>query len=153
MNRSRSGLSFLEMVLAMVLLGILAAFTLPRIILGAVHKQQARALARQLTADLRYTRQLALTHAAENAQGFELVLTGSSPWSGYEIRNRATSEVLHSFAIDPAAVQCTGGREFGFGSFGNLLAGSDTAVQVSSGDRVYTISVIGPTGAVRCQSN
>lgn len=152
MKRTKTGISFIEVLFVLVLLGILAAVALPRLQMGAVSKQTAKTFAHQLTADLRYARQLALTNAAENTLGFELVMSGSGSYSGYQIRNRQTAAAVHTYPISPD-IQVTGGGTFVFGPFGNLLTGSDTALQVAAGDESYSITVFPATGSVLCQKN
>jgi type II secretory pathway pseudopilin PulG len=150
--RRTSGISYIELLFVLALLGILAAVAAPRLQMGAVAKQTARTFARQITADLRYTRQLALTHAAGNPEGFELVMNGSGSYSGYSIRNRQSGEILQTSPISPD-IQCSGGSTFSFGPLGNLLAGSGTALQAGAGDERYSITVISATGTVLCQRN
>jgi len=152
MKRAAPGVSFIEIIFVVLLLGILAAVAVPRLQRGGVNKQTAKTFSRQIAADLRYTRQLALTNAAANPQGFELVMTGSPPYSGYEIRSRQTASVVHSYPISPT-IQCTGGDTFSFGPLGNLLTGSDTAVQIEAGEDRYTVSVISATGSVLWQED
>ena len=152
MNRRPSGFSLLEIIFVLLILGIIAALCIPRFQMGAVSRQSGKTLARQIAADLRYTRQLALTHAAGNPQGYELVMTGAGSYSGYEIRNRQTASTIHTYPINPA-VNCTGGSTFGFGPLGNLLGGGDTSLQISVEDESYTVTVISATGSVRCQKN
>lgn len=148
----KRGISFVEVLFVLVLLGILAAVALPRLQMGAVNKQTARTFARQLAADLRYTRQLALTEAASNPHGFELVMSGSGRYSGYEICNRQTSAIVYTYPVSPD-IQCTGGGTFSFGPLGNLLPGSDTVLQVAAGEESYSIAIFPATGSVLCQKN
>jgi type II secretory pathway pseudopilin PulG len=151
-RRTSAGISYIELLFVLALLGILAAVAAPRLQMGAVAKQTARTFARQITADLRYTRQLALTHAAGNPQGFDLVMNGSGSYSGYSIRNRQTGAIVQTSPISPD-IQCTGGSTFSFGPLGNLLTGSATALQAGAGDETYSITVISATGTVLCQKN
>ena len=81
--------------------------------------------------------------------GFGIYMLGSSPYSGYEIRNIDTSTVVDSHTITPG-ISCTGGATFKFGPFGDLLAGSDTSVTLSAEGKTFTITIIAPTGMVKC---
>ena len=108
----------------------------------------------KIITDLRRTRTLAISNAANNTEGFELYMVGSSPYSGYEIRNIDTSEVVDSHTITPG-ISCTGGGTFKFGPFGDLdlSAGSDTSLTVSAEGKTFTISIIATTGTVKCVEN
>lgn len=152
MRRTSAGISYIELLFVLLLLGILAAVAAPRFQMGAVGRQTVKTLARQITADLRYTRQLALTHAAGNPQGFELVMDGSGTYTGYSIRNRQSGAVIQTYPISPD-IQCTGGGTFSFGPLGNLLGGSATDLQAAAGEESYSITVISATGTVLCQKD
>ena len=149
--RKDRGFSFIELILAAAVLAALTAVSLPRLNFSVIRKQHARTLARQLTAELRFTRSLSLTEAASNSDGYELAFTGSAPYSGWEVRSRRTGAAVHEFSIDNDAVKCSGGSRFQFSPLGSLSAGSDSSLEVASGDLAYKISVIPSTGAVLCR--
>lgn len=132
-----------------VLVGILAAIAVPRMNMAVIDEQKSHTFARKLAADLRYARQLALTHAAQNNQGYGLYLTGGGSYTAYEIRDLDTNDVIHSYPIDES-VLVTGGHEFRFGPLGNLLSGSDRQIQVTAGDREFNLAVQPATGAIVC---
>lgn len=152
MRRTSAGISYIELLFVLLLLGILAAVAAPRFQMGAVGRQTVKTFARQIAADLRYTRQLALTHAAGNPQGFELVMSGSGSYTGYSIRNRQSGAIVHAYPISPD-IQCTGGSTFSFGPLGNLLSGSAADLQAVAGEDHYSITVISATGTVLCGKN
>ena len=79
-------------------------------------------------------------------------MTGSAPYSGYEIVNLDDSAIVDSATVD-ADVSCTGGSTFDFGPLGNLLIGSDNQLIVSGGGKSFTISVMSATGTVKCAEN
>jgi hypothetical protein len=140
------------MTLILLFLGIMAFVAIPKLQFGFIFGQQADTVARGLVTDLRLTRAMAIGHAATNVDGFGLHMTGSEPYSVYEIINLDSSEVVESFTIE-SPIQCTGGSTFDFGPLGNLLGGSDTQVDVSGADRSFTITVVTATGAVKCVEN
>jgi len=150
MRRIPLGISYFELLLVLALLGLLAAATAPRIRMTAVDRQTARSVARQITADLRYARQLALTDAGSNTRGYDLIMEGSGSFTGYSICNRQSGKILQAAPIS-SNIQCTGGQIFSFGPMGNLLAGSATELQAGAGDETYSITVIPATGSVLCQ--
>jgi hypothetical protein len=79
-------------------------------------------------------------------------MTGTEPYTGYEIVNLETDDVVESYNL-ASEIQCTGGSDFRFGPLGNLLAGSDNQLVVSAQGRSFTITVISATGTVICVEN
>lgn len=149
MGHDRGGFSLVEMILIVLFIGIFAAVALPRLNLAVIGEQASAGVAQKIAADLRYTRQLALTRAADSPDGFGLFMMGRAPYEEYEIRDLSDSRVLHTGTIDEST-NCEGGRNFRFGPLGNLLAGSDTQLTVAAGDRTYTMTLVPATGAVQC---
>lgn len=149
MGYKRRAFSLAELILMVLFLGIFAAVAVPRLNLAIIDEQQSAGAARRLSADLRYARQLALSRAADHPDGFGLFMVSPSPYEQYEIRDLSDGRVLHAYTIDDSA-ECEGGRRFRFGPLGNLLAGSDTQLTVSAGDKTFTITVVPATGSVQC---
>ena len=108
MIRVRSAYSLVELIIVAIFLGIFAAVAVPRINFAIISKQQADTVARKIVTDLRRTRTLAISDAADNTEGFELDMTGTSPYSGYEIKNIDTAEVVDTHTI-ASGISCTGG--------------------------------------------
>lgn len=152
MDKSKKAYSLAELIIVVVFLGIFAAIAVPRINFAIITKQKSDTVARKIVTDLRRTRTLAISDAANNTDGFALNMTGTSPYNGYEIENLNTSTVTDSHTI-ASNISVTGGDEFKFGPLGNLLTGSDTEITVSAEDRSFTITVITATGMVKCVEN
>ena len=148
----KAGFTFVELALVVIFISIFAAISIPRLHYGAIAKQKADCTARKIVTDLRRTRTLAISDAAGNTDGFALNMTGSSPYTGYEIVNLNTEETVDSHTID-SDVSCTGGDEFQFGPLGNLLSGSDTELTVSASGKTFTITITSATGMVKCAEN
>lgn len=148
---SKPAYSLVELIIVMIFLGIFAAIAVPRINFAVITKQKSDTVARKIVTDLRRTRTLAISDAANNTVGYALNMTGTSPYSGYEIENLDTLTVVDSHTI-PSGISCTGGDEFKFEPLGNLLTGSDTELTVSTDteDRSFTITIINATGMVKC---
>ncbi len=147
-----AGFTVAELVVVMLFVAVMAIVAVPRLQFGTLHRQQADTVAKGLVTDLRLTRALAIGNAATNVAGFGLSMTGAEPYSGYNITDLDTNGIVESFTIDPI-IQCTGGSDFQFGPLGNLLAGSDNQIIISSSGRSFTINVISATGAVICVEN
>ena len=152
MAQGKAGYSLTELIVAVLFVGILAALAVPRMNLAVVSKHKAGAEARRIVTDLRRTRTLAISDAANNTAGYELKMIGAEPHTSYEIENLDTAATVESLTID-AAASCTGGTSFQFGPLGNLLVGSDTQLTVTAEDKIFTISVISATGAIKCTEN
>lgn len=152
MARQKGAFTLVELILIVLFVGILAFIVVPRMNLSAISKQKADTTARKIITDLRRTRRLAISDAANNTAGFALKMTGSSPYTGYEIENLDTAETVDSYTID-SAITCTGGSEFNFGPLGNLLTGSDTQLSVSASGKTFTITITSATGMIKCTEN
>ena len=148
----RSAYSFIEIIIVVIFLGIIAVIAVPKLNFSVTDRQQAKTIAGKIVTDLRRTRMLAISEAASNSAGFALSMTGSSPYTGYEIRNLDTSEIVESFEID-SGINCTGGASFNFGPLGNLLTGSDNELVISASGKTCTISIVSATGMIKCQEN
>ena len=139
-----------EMIVVVMIIGALAFIAIPRLNFAALHHKQAHTIAKKIITDLRRTRTLAISKAANNPAGYRLQMVGSSPYASYQIVDTNSSgTVVDSQTID-SPVSCTGGSQFGFGPLGNLLTGSGTTLSVSSEGKTYTITVITGTGIAEC---
>lgn len=152
METRNAAFSYVEMIIVVVFLGIVAAIAVPKLNFSVTSKQQAESTAWKIVTDLRRTRMLSISSAAANRTGFAVNITGSSPYTGYEIRNLDTSEIVDSFTIE-TNISCTGGTSFQFGPLGNLLAGSDNQLVISASGKTCTISITPATGMIKCQEN
>ena len=147
----RTAYSLAEMIGVVMILGALAFIAIPRLNFAAIHHKQAHTIAKTIVTDLRRTRTLAISKAANNPAGYRLQMVGSSPYTSYRIVDANSSgTVVDSQTID-SPISCTGGSIFNFGPLGNLLSGSSaTPISVSSDGKTYTITVISATGIVQC---
>ncbi len=149
MPKTRAAYSLVELLGVVVLLAIIAAVAVPRLNFSATSKLEADTVARKIVTDLRRTRRLAISDAASNTTGFALNMTGSSPYTGYDIENLSTAETVDSHTIDPD-LDCSGGADFQFGPLGNLKAGSDTQLTISASGKTFTITITTATGLITC---
>ena len=152
MAKKRQSYSLTELIIIVMFVGIFAAIAVPRLNFALISKHKAETTAKKIVTDLRRTRRMAISDAAENTEGFKLGMSGSAPYTEYEIENEDTGETVDSHTID-SAVTCTGGDEFIFGPLGNLLAGSDTQLTVSAEGKNFTITITPATGMIKCTEN
>ncbi len=152
MAKKRKAYSVIELIIIVLIVAALAFIAVPRLQFAALYRRQADTVARKIVTDLRRTRRLAISDAANNTDGFALNMTGASPYSAYEIVNLNTSATVDSHTID-SDISCTGGATFQFGPLGNLKAGSDTQLTVAAKGKTFTITTISATGTVKCTEN
>ena len=139
-----------EMIVVVLILGAIAFIAIPRINFAGLYHKQANAIAKQIATDLRRTRTLAISYAANNTKGYNLQMVGSSPYTSYNIVDANSEATVDTLTID-SPISCTGGSLFKFGPLGNLLSGSSTTpISISSEGKTYTITVISATGIVQC---
>ena len=145
----KAGFSLAELIIIVLILGVLSLIAVPKLQFATLRRQKADTVASKIVTDLRFTRQLAITNAAENTTGYQMNMTGGGPYNGYDIVNSETFEIVESYSID-SDISCTGGNLFKFGPLGNLLSGSGTQLTVSSEGKSFTITIVSPTGMVKC---
>jgi Tfp pilus assembly protein PilE len=148
----KKAFTLVELLMIVLFLGIMAMAVVPRFSNSTISKQNADLIGRKIVTDLRRTRSLAISDAANNTSGFSLNMTGPGPYTGYNIVNLKTSTTVDSLTIT-SGVSCTGGSLFNFGPLGNLLSGSDTQLVVSGSGKTCTINITSATGMVKCTEN
>ena len=146
--------SIVEMIVIVIFLGIFALIAVPRFNLAAILKNKAKTTARKIVTDLRLTRQLAISDAANNSQGFELKLIGPAPYRSYEIENVDTETTIALHTLDPSlSISCPNGTRFIFGPLGNLKPTSGTQMIVSAEGKSFAITINVATGIIQCFEN
>jgi len=151
---ARKGYSLAELVIVVAIMAVMAAVAIPRFSHGLVRRKKAEATAYKLMTDLRLTRSMAIRDAATNSKGYELEMTGSSPYSGYTIENRDTHVIVatHTFGTG-ATVTCPGLKKFVYLPLGNLKSDeSGTRITVTAEGTTYTLTLdaTSATGTVKC---
>ena len=124
----------------------------------AISSQRVDAAVKRIVTDLRRTRSLAISHAADNPDGYELRMTtvvSAAPrlgfpftasilasayqsYRGYRIVNLHTGATVETHTLS-STISCRGGNRFAFGPNGNLLDDSDTQLRISAEDDLFTI--------------
>ena len=150
--RRRTGFTLVEAIMVVLFIGILAVIAIPRLNMAVVSRYKAEATAKKIVTDLRLTRRLAISDAANNTKGFEFTMLGPGPYTGYEIENSDTKATVASHTID-SDVSVTGAVKFKFEPLGNLQTGGDLQLTVSAEGKTFTIEIVPVTGAVKCIEN
>ena len=148
MVRQEKAITLVELILIVLFLGILAAITVPRLNFPAITRKQADTVARKIVTDLRRTRRLAISNAADNTDGYALNRTGLT----YKIVDSSDGTTIETFSID-SKISCSDGTSFQFGPLGNLKTGADSQLTVSAEGKTFTISIIPATGIIQCTEN
>ena len=139
-----------ELFIVVMILGILAIIAVPRLDYAIISKQKADTVARKIVTDLRRTRRLAISDAANNSKGYELKMVGSVPYNDYEIENMDTHDTVDSHTTGSITISCPSGHRFKFGPLGELKSGSGDELTVSAEGKSFTITIIPATGLVKC---
>lgn len=147
------GFTLAELIVVVVILGIAAAMVLPQ--LGDTNKFQAMSAARELSGDLEYARDTAITSQSPVTVTF-------APPRSYTLSN-ASGPLIHPMTKQAYTVNLTG--QDGFeqvsivsASFGGTAAvtfdvtgapSQEGLVRVQAGSFPYTVQVFGGTGRVK----
>ena len=148
-NKKLNAFTLTELIVAVLVIGIIAAVSVPRMNFSTIGKLNADVQSKKMVSLMRRTRALAVSNAATNSSGYRLSMTGGSPYSGYEIIDIGSSSTVDTGSID-SNIGCTGGSTFNFGPMGNRLSPTGTMLVVSDGGSIYNITVVSATGMVKC---
>jgi Tfp pilus assembly protein FimT len=146
------GYTLVELIIVVVFVSAMVMIAVPRINFSITTAKGTQALAKKIATDLRRTRQLAIADAASNTSGYQLRMNGASPYTDYDIVNLKTSATVDSHTIT-SDISCTNGSVFEFGPMGNLLAGSDSQLDLAGGGDSFTITITSATGMAKCVQN
>ena len=144
--------TLVELIMVVMFIGVFATIAVPRMSFSALFKKKADTAAMKIVTDLRRTRSLAITNAANYPQGFELQFKAVPlpVFSTYEIVNSKTGEVIDSHTTDSDVdVSFSGGSwMFQFEPLGNLKIGSGINLDVEADGHTFSIEIISATGMI-----
>jgi len=154
-SNSPAGLTLIEMIVTLVILGILLTIAIP-LMRPLIRNTSLRASANSFESALNYSRSEAVTRgnnvqicASANPMAGAPVCSGNNNWStGWLVRNSVTGEILRVGAPLGGGIVLTGpAAAVVFGNLGSAVAGSsdDPYVVCSSGatSRVIRITASG----------
>jgi len=138
----KKSFTLVEAILAITIMGILAAIVLPRFGKeGFVESLTLRTTTSQIASDIRYTRQLAITKASRHYIKLDF------PNKEYAIYDNNGIQISETKKI-PSVVVCSGAGQFDFSSIGGCTLGGGTYLLLSLSTHQNRITVETPTGAV-----
>lgn len=146
---SRQGVSFLETLMVVSLLGIVLAASLPSYPMFASNERM-RAVAHSLASDLRIARQEAITRRAPVTVMFSRVdpACPGGPAGSYSIRQASTVIKKACFPSDVAWAAFSPVGPLVFEATGTPEAGTELAVASTRTSMIYIVTVAAETGVV-----
>jgi prepilin-type N-terminal cleavage/methylation domain-containing protein len=148
MKLQKKAFTLVELLVVVMLIGVMTLIAVPRMGYSIISGGKAQTTSQKIAAAIRYTRGLAISNAATNSQGFILNMTGVPNYTGYQVVDLSTSDVIETGSIDND-VSCTGANDFRFGPLGNRVGDTDS-LTVIAGERTFSITVVSVTGMVKC---
>jgi Tfp pilus assembly protein FimT len=149
MTKKTNAHTLIELIVIITILGALAFIAIPRFRLGAIYRKQADTVARKIVTDFRRARQLAISNAATDPNGYAVSRSGLT----YQIVDGNGTPITNgTFTID-SKISCSGGTNFRFGPLGNLTAYDSNQLTVSAEGRNFVIGITPATGMIKCTQN
>jgi prepilin-type N-terminal cleavage/methylation domain-containing protein len=142
-SNSKRGVTLLEVVLALLLAGIIAGITLPRIgVKDFTDRVRLRTIAFQIASDVRYARRLAITEAKNYSIIFQPVPRD------YDIKETGTATSIgRDFPKDlPSGISVSGQLQFDFQWLGDVAVPG--TLIVSGYGQSFDVTVEDVSGAV-----
>jgi Tfp pilus assembly protein FimT len=149
MTKKKNAHTLVELIIIVVILAAMVFMAVPRLRFTAMYRKQADTVARKIVTDLRRTRQLAISNAATNPNGFALNRSGLT----YQIVDGNGTPIPNgTFTVD-SKITLSGGTNFQFGPLGNLTVYDSNQLTVSANGKIFTISITPATGMTQCAEN
>jgi prepilin-type N-terminal cleavage/methylation domain-containing protein len=137
------GMTLIEVILVMVIIGILAAIVLPRIDFGITSSRTSvDGAAYMIASDIRYTQEFAMSNRVSKSIEF----TTTHPT--YYTFNPVSTGMDPSGQLQPLGATISTTVTFTFNSLGEPTTGGGSSVIVSAGGVIRTITVLQYTGKV-----
>ena len=133
------GMSFIEIIMVMVVIGILAAVLIPKFDVVSSSKTGAEGAAYMIASDIRYAQEFAMANRVSKSV---LFTSGSSLYTFNPTANLDPSGQL------PSGVTISNNFTVTFNSLGEPTTGGGGSVAISGGGLTKTVSVVNYTGKV-----
>ncbi|OGP88795.1 MAG: hypothetical protein A2156_07290 [Deltaproteobacteria bacterium RBG_16_48_10] len=140
---STSGMTLIEFILTLVIIGILSAVAIPRFDVAFSSMTSVNGAAFMIASDIRYAQECAMANRVSKTVRF---VAGQSAYT-FDATIPPTSSLDPSGQL-PGGVTIGTTITFTFNSLGEPTAGGGSSVTVSGGGQNKTISVVNYTGKV-----
>jgi prepilin-type N-terminal cleavage/methylation domain-containing protein len=138
------GMTLVEVIMVMAIIGILAAIVIPKIDFGATSSRASvDGAAYMIASDIRYAQECAMANRVSKTVRF---VAGQSAYT-FDATTPPTSGLDPSGQL-PSGVTIATTITFTFNSLGEPTSGGGSSVTVSGGGQTRTISVLNYTGKV-----
>jgi MSHA pilin protein MshA len=135
----QSGMTLIEVILVMVIVGILAATILPRFNFAITSRASVDGAAYMIASDIRYAQEFAMANRVSKSVVF---ISGTSVYTFNPTSSFDSTGQL------PSGVTVGGNFTITFNSLGEPILGGGGSVTVSGGGQTKTITVVNYTGKV-----
>ena len=135
----RSGMTLVEVILVMVIVGILSAIVIPRLDVSTTSKASIEGAAVMIASGIRYAQEFAMANRISKSVIF---IAGSDVYTFNPANNLDPSGRLPSGVMIKSTVRIT------FNSLGEPTTGGGEAISISGGGQTKTISIVEDTGKV-----
>jgi MSHA pilin protein MshC len=137
--RGCSGITLIEVILVMAIIGILSATVIPKFDFATSTRASVEGAAYMVASDIRYAQEFAMANRISKSVIF---ISGSSVYTFNPTNNLDSSGQL------PSGVTISSNFTITFNSLGEPIVGGGGSVTVSGGGQTKTISVVSYTGKV-----
>lgn len=150
-GRARPGVTLLELLAVVAILGILAAVAVPRLADSSTWSAGGEKAAARVACALKLARRLAVDHGADNGAGYAVECTSAA----YVIRNRTTSAAEASASLDTGWSLDRPNYTVRFDPYGGATEANGYAspLKVTNGKETWDVNWVPATGYVWYQKH
>ncbi|HDZ61945.1 MAG TPA: hypothetical protein ENH40_02215 [Nitrospirae bacterium] len=148
---SIKGLTLIEIIFVVMLLGIITIIAIPRFRSDFSTKQRVKSEAQEIASNIRYTRRLAVTDI--DATRYIIRFFYATNEYGIYRNSVNIANLVDDFIPIPPEITASGERRIRYYPQGNCDLMDSGVIDISAGGHSYTITVQTATGRVRVIEN
>ena len=141
--KTQSGITLIEVILVMVIIGILSAVAIPRFDIALTSRASVEGGASMIASDIRYVQESAMANRISKS----VVFVSGQPLYSFPATIPSTNNLDPSGRL-PTGVTTTNNFTVTFNSLGEPTTGGGGSVTVTNGTQTKTISIVNYTGKV-----